>query len=326
MHGLRFAGALVRGRPDVIYIPLARNRLGFLRDLLFLGPARLSRKPVVVHLHSTSFAEYYKGEIAAVRMLIRLAFGPRTRAIVLAESLREAFGPLIPPERVYVVSNGVPDIGGASPAESRLPVVLHMTTLWSEKGVFEVLDVAARIRTKVPEAQFVLAGPWYEDHERARAIQEIEQFGLTGHVSLVGSVDGERKAQLLREAAVFLFPSRYRFECQPLVVLEALAAGTPVVATRIGVLGETIQHGIEGLLAEVGDLDTLVAGTTALLRDQSLRKRMGVSARNRYERDYQITDYANRLADILTRDTAARTPQPTTARHRGETLAGGECD
>jgi len=324
-HGLKFAVALLRVRPDVIYLPVARNRLGFLRDVLFLVPARLSRKPVVVHLHSTSFAEYYGEESLVMRALIRLAFGPRTHAIVLAESLRDAFGPLVPLERTHVVPNGVPDVGGGPPAETRPPIVVHMTTMWTEKGVFDVLEIAARIRGLVPEARFLLAGPWYAERERATAVQEVARLGLKDTVSLLGPVAGEGKARLLHEASVFLFPSRYRFECQPLVILEALAAGTPVVATRIGVLEETIQDGVEGFLTPVGDQEALFTRTLTVLRDRALRGQIGTAARRRYERDFQLDKYADLLTGVLARIV---TPESTEAAEvqRQETLAGARHD
>ena len=298
-HGLQFLALLARARPDVVYVPIARNRVGFLRDLLFLVPARLMRKEVVLHLHSTSFVEFADAEPRWMRALIRAAFGPRTHGVVLAASLRGAFGRLIPPERVHVIPNGIPDVGRGGDAAGRGRTVLHLTTMWSEKGLFDVLDVAARVRETVPDARFVLAGPWYDEDERREAHERLSRLGLREAVEFVGAVGGAEKARLLHEAALLLFPSRYRFEAQPLVVLEALAAGTPVVTTPIGVLRETFDDGSEGFFADYGDTAATAAYVARLLEDVELRSQMSDRARARYDQDFRLEQFAERVGELL---------------------------
>jgi glycosyltransferase involved in cell wall biosynthesis len=299
-HGLAFLALLLAKRPDVIYLPLARNRLGFLRDWLFLLPARLARRPTILHFHSNSFMEFYENESWWMRALIRVAFGPRTHAIVLAESLRDAFHPLISEERVHVIPNGVPDVGAGRAAGEREQIVLHLTTLWSEKGVFDVLAVASELKRVIPEARFLLAGPWYSEKERRQAQEWVERQGLGETVTFLGPVKGKRKAKLLQDAAVLLFPTRYRFECQPLIVLEALSAGTPVITTPLEVLRDTIGDGREGYLVKPGDISGLSSRTVAVLQDPVLRQRLSTSARARYERDYRFGRFAASIDALLT--------------------------
>src|SRR5205807_6097233 len=84
-----------------------------------------------------------------------------------------------------------------------------------------------------------------------------------------------------------------------LVVLEALSAGTPIVATRVGGLPEAARDGIEALYADVGDVDGLTANTQRVLRDPDLRGRLGSAARLRYEAQFTVETFAERIGRII---------------------------
>lgn len=298
-HAVVFTAQLVRSRPHVVHIPIARTRLAFIRDCLFLLPARLSGSSVVAHLHSRLFAEFYCGETPAVRFLIRLAIRhKRLQGIVLGKGRQHDFGELIPPERIHVVPNGVRDIGSGRPPEEREPVILHLSTLCREKGAFDVMAAAARLRESVPNLRLVLAGGWYRVDEEAEARSFIEKNGLERMTEIVGPVGRDEKTDLLREASVFAFPTMYAFEGHPLVILEALSAGTPVVASSVAAIPEMITDGEEGFLINAPDLDALTERLAVLLSNAPLRGRMGRAARRRFERDFTSDLFLSRLANI----------------------------
>jgi glycosyltransferase involved in cell wall biosynthesis len=111
-------------------------------------------------------------------------------------------------------------------------------------------------------------------------------------------VEGARKTRLLQEAAVLVLPSRHPLEGQPLVILEALGAGTPVVASDLGAIPDMVRDGIEGFIVQAGDVDALADRLTRLLDDRSLRAEMGRSARRRYEQEYTMSVFVRRIANL----------------------------
>jgi glycosyltransferase involved in cell wall biosynthesis len=291
--------ALARFDIDLVYLPIAKNRLGFLRDVPFLLAARATRRTTLVHLHARGFDEFNTAEPWWMRQLIALCLrSKRTHAIVLGERLRGEFDGLISSERVHVLANGVGDHSAHAAGEvvSSPPTVLHLSTLWSAKGVFDVLESASRLKTKFPGIHFVLAGDWYSPTEARDARRYIAETDLQDSVLMPGPVRGAAKAKLLATSTLMVFPSRS--EGHPLVVLEALSAALPVVTTRVGAIPETIDDGKEGFLVEPGDVDALTDRIARLLGDPALRADMGASARLRYERDFTAERFTDRLGAI----------------------------
>ena len=102
--------------------------------------------------------------------------------------------------------------------------------------------------------------------------------------------------RLLTAATVMAFPSHS--EGHPLVALEALSAGLPVVATRTGAIPEIITDGREGFLVDVGDVDALTCRIAEIVSDPELRRRLRANARSRYEREFTADRFTDRLGDV----------------------------
>jgi glycosyltransferase involved in cell wall biosynthesis len=140
----------------------------------------------------------------------------------------------------------------------------------------------------------------------------LAERGLGGSVELPGPVHDEAKWDFLRQAAVLTLPSWT--EGQPYVILEALACGTPVVATRVGAIPESIDDGVEGFLVGLRDATALAQRLGDVLADPGLRSQMGRAARRRFERDFSTETFARNLGtvwrNVLARKAATSRPDP----------------
>lgn len=302
-HASAFLWSLLREDPALVYVPVAQNRLGFLRDCLFIGPALLAGLRVVVHMHAGGFREFYDGADGLTRLLVRGTLGRAQRAIVLGESLRMSVAGLVNDDRIAVVPNGVADplagqAGARSDPGSRddgIVTVLYLGTLMEAKGFLDVLAAARRLRDERPGLRYVFAGSFYRESDRARALEHLDN-GLRDVVELAGVVDGERKAALLRRADVLVLPTRYENEAHPYVVLEAMAAGVPVITTARGALAETVRDGETGAIVPEGDVAAVAESIARLAGDAALRRRMGEAARRRYLENYGLDRWSERMA------------------------------
>jgi glycosyltransferase involved in cell wall biosynthesis len=193
----------------------------------------------------------------------------------------------LPPDRTTVVPVGVdtdcfrPDPEARARVRAHLgipssaPVVVLVTRLEREKGVHLALAAARRLRAHHPELRLLIAG---RGHHERRLRQRADDLGLGGTCSFLGLVDHDRLPAVLAAADVFLLASLCA-EGRPLSVVEASAAGLPVVATESGGTRGLVEHGITGLLIRRRDRAAMVDALDRLLADEPGRRAMGLRGR-----------------------------------------------
>lgn len=192
----------------------------------------------------------------------------------------------LPPDRVEIVPNGVnvsqfrPDPEAAAAERERLaipgPVVLYLGRVCEQKGSDTLLDAWAAVRASHPDAELVIAGP-LEQFTSAAAPADWPARMRSAGATYLGQVEDSRLRGLLNLADVFVMPTR-RLEMFGMAAVEALACGTPVVASDHGGLPETVPAGTGRLFAP-GDPAALATALNAMLDDPELRARAGEQAR-----------------------------------------------
>jgi glycosyltransferase involved in cell wall biosynthesis len=295
-HGLKFWVRVVQWRPSLVHVPLARDRLGFLRDSLLLFACRAFRRPVVLHLHSADFGGFFRAEPTWMRAVIRAAIGPRAYGVVLSDAFVGTFSDVVPEDRVFVIPNGIADTRRLSAPHRQGRTVLHLSTMWREKGIFLVLEVARLLKMREVEATFICAGGWLRPNEAELGARYVRECGLESSVKFVGPVGAHAKEKLFAAADIFLFPTIHPTEGQPLVLLEALRAGVPVVASHSPAIEDLVKHEVHGYLLNPRDVGTCAKRIEALISHSSLRETMGEAARQQFETCGTAEQMAARLA------------------------------
>ncbi|MDQ2805872.1 MAG: glycosyltransferase family 4 protein [Chloroflexota bacterium] len=152
--------------------------------------------------------------------------------------------------------------------------VLFVGRVCREKGVDLLIRAAQTVVRRAPETRFLLVGPDWGD--RPAFETQVVEAGLAGKVIFTGDLPRCDVLAAYRSADLLGFPSRY--EAFGIVLIEAMAAGLPVVATRTAAIPYVVEHGHTGLLSAPEDTDALAAGLLQLLRDPALRATMGATA------------------------------------------------
>jgi glycosyltransferase involved in cell wall biosynthesis len=301
LHGWRFMQLLVSRWPAIVYVPIAQNTLGYLRDLFFLLPASLLRKKTIVHFHGADFQGFYRRSSKLMQALIRVSLSSARRIIVLGEGLRTQFTDFLPMEQIVAVPNGIPDLFASAdqrPDKSGEVNVLFLSNLMREKGLFVVLEAARFVVSQEPRACFTLAGAWFRDDDRLAAEKLVQELSLTDYVRFLGVVTGDAKRQALAGSRLLVFPP-VAPEGFGLVILEAMSAGLPVIATRQGAIPDVIVEGVTGYVVEPGDAAAIADRILCLLRDDDSRWRMGQAGRERFLCNYTLENCTTRLAEVF---------------------------
>lgn len=250
--------------------------------------ARLARRPQVVHRHS--YVDLPPGSVP--RLAYRAALRGRLIVAVAEHARAELLALGISPEAVLVVPNGTaiaPD-PPPPPSEERLRIGL-LGRLDAQKGA-DVLIGAARLARIEPTPVWTVAGgpgpdAGYERQLRAAA-------AVVG-VEMPGAADPA--IDYLASLDVVVVPSR-RYEGQPLVVLEALALGRPIVASDLAGLREILGDGA-GILVPPEDPPALARALESLAADPRLRARLAQRGRALAQERYDVRSTAARAADVV---------------------------
>ncbi|MCA9413275.1 MAG: glycosyltransferase family 4 protein [Candidatus Omnitrophica bacterium] len=181
-------------------------------------------------------------------------------------------------EKVHIVPNGVSlgDFKEVEPFVGDQPYVLAMGRMVAQKGFDQLLAAFAEIADKVPDLQLYMAGEGIlrRDYEKM-----TRQLGLEERVHFLGLVQGAQKIAFLKGARFFVCPSR--FEPFGIVVLEALAAGIPVIANRVGGIPDIIENNVHGLLVDAESTVELGKAIMDLYKSPRACKEMSVNALER---------------------------------------------
>ncbi|MGA1791489.1 MAG: glycosyltransferase family 4 protein [bacterium] len=286
---------LLKERLDLAYLLISQNNLAFFRDGLYILLIKaISKKTrVLIHLHGSNFKRFYKNTHWFMKRFIDFTLKRVDAAIVLGDSLKPILTDWI--KEVHVVPNGTDirfSLDKKRKGHNENEIVLFLSNLAKSKGVADVVKSAVYVTREYPQVIYKMAGMWKDDSSfnvRGDALQKevteiIQSNGIENSVQFLGVVSGKAKEELLLNADIFVLPSYC--EGQPKSIIEAMAAGCPVISTRTGAIPETVMDNKTGFLIDPGNPEMLTDRIIRLIEDKNLCHRMGMAARIRYQALY----------------------------------------
>lgn len=287
---LRLLWALRHERIDIVHSHMPRASIP--GALL----AKLAGVPVVIaHEHGSILYGHWLRRFLNENVVVRLS----NVVLVVSDWDRDNLieHDRLPASRVKVFRNGIPRLPAQPPdvrpdlAPRGVPLIGSLGRLDPVKGYDELIRAIALLKREGLEVRCAIAGVG-PDETRLRAI--IAKLGVGEEVALLGLREDVPSLLAAFDIAVLSSHS----EGAPLAIIEYMAAGLPIVSTRVGGVPELIEDGRHGLLVDPGEPGALAAGLRKLIEDPELRSRLAQAARQRQLAELDLDTTVRRLEDL----------------------------
>lgn len=298
----------MRGQLAVTHLNLA-ERGSIYRKAAMLAATKAAGGRVLLHLHAAQIVQQYGAMNRAGRALVRWMFRSADHVVVLGDFWRRWVSDTfqIRPGRISIVYNGVPATAAGPrtvPADGRFRL-LFVGNLLERKGVADLLRAVARPEMQARDIELTMAGGGPVATYRALA----GELGIAERVRFTGWVSQEDARTLMVNADALALPAYD--EGLPLVILEALASGTPVICTPVGSIPEVLEHNETALMVPPGD-DAAIAGAIMTLIDQpDIGRTLSANGSALYQRLFTMDAFARSIGALyaqLTPRTALPAP------------------
>jgi glycosyltransferase involved in cell wall biosynthesis len=292
--------ALVRGKADILHTHTLAGSA---------APARVAARSagvnVITHAHAVERLRTQRLPRALVRLLDNATVRLTSRVIAVSNDTAQAFirhG--YPPRLVTTIPNGVAipvDVGRRAPPadlglDEQARIVLCVGRLSALKGQRDLIEAFASVARAEPLARLVLAGadPAPERPFELLLRRLAKHHGIGDAVVFAGH---RNDVDVLLDAAdVVVLPSHH--EAMPMILLEAMARGRPVVATNVGGVPELVEAGVSGLLVPPGDPRALAHAVATLLQDPERARELAANGRTRAIESFSIENAAARVLAV----------------------------
>ncbi len=295
----KFVALLFWWKPEIVYIHVGAN-LSIYRKLPFLFAARALGRKIVTHFHAGDFAEYYARQPRFGQWLLRQGLQQSQCVLAVSESLQQVLKRLLARTKIYLIPNGIALTEFASEARTNASTakageeivrLLFVGAMGRLKGERDLLRAVQLLTTRYPRLRLTLLG------HGAETIQDlIAEAELAPFIEYIGPVKLTERARFFQQADFFVLPSYA--EGMPISIIEAMAAGLPVIATRIGGIPELIEEEQEGWLIEAGDIQALAERIALLLDHPQLRFQAGANGQQKAQQ-FDLAQVIQQLGAVL---------------------------
>ena len=292
---------LLLNKYDLVYFTLTPVGNAFYRDILFVSIMKLFCVKRVYHLHGKGVETF--SNVGINNYLYKYVFS-NAKIILLSERLYQDIRKYAEKEKCFFLANGINverrnrPIVAYNKDESRSIKLLYLSTLYEQKGIIDFLaainvlkwDCGLKVKASVA-GEF---GPGFTQDEFWSI---VKQYRIESEITYFGGVYGSDKQELYETSDIFVFPSHN--ECFPIVILEAMGYGLPVIATYDGAIPEIIENGTNGFLVEKYNPNEIANKIRDLTSDHMCR--VGMSRANiiKFQERYTFESFENNFINIM---------------------------
>lgn len=289
---------LIIFRPNIIYFTFAPFGFALFRDIIYVFICRLFSVPILLHLHGTGLSN-------KKTKMYKKAYGyllGKNRLILPSEKLYNDVSLFIDRKHCFILSNAVNSavgFSGCKQVNKKIIDVIYIANFDPRKGLLTAINVFDKLIATGIEARLHLVGAYTFYWSEEQMHRYLEKFSESTRLKIImhGALYKENKNKVLSIADIFFYPSAH--DAFPLVVLEALSFGLPVVASMQGAIPDIIQDGENGFVCKADDDVCYLDILQRLSTDSILRDKIGKSALSSYIHNYSFPVFDKKLILIF---------------------------
>ena len=300
----------------LLYPPASPHWVPFLRDVIYLTMVRRRAAKTVFLFHAGGFGEFVKSS-AIARFLARAYQRPDLCLEVAIEDIAPHQVLNCPSWKWTPYGVEVPEVIRKPKLASARVNVLFVGSLQEGKGVLEVIKTAKHLKDRGAAArfQFILVGRWFSDAFRQQSLDLVKTLDVSEMVDFPGQKTGEEKWEAFAAADIFFFPSHYAAEAFPIVIIEALGAGLPVVSTEWRGIPSIVEGSGVARLLPVRQSEAYAEALVQTAKELCSADASATRARAFYMSRYTTAHFLHRISEavvpLLKHDSGIATPAPT---------------
>jgi glycosyltransferase involved in cell wall biosynthesis len=292
------AATIMLRRVAIVHMNTSSDMRGYWRDLVYMVVAKMCGTRIVYQVHGGALPQQLFHRHGALTGFLRLTLRLPDVIVVLARVELDAYRAFVPRQHVIALPNSV-DCAAFAGLPPRRPDpgtalrLVYIGRLTREKGLHELLRALALVRERGVDARLTIAGSGAEE---GRLREAADRLGLASRVEFAGPAFGRRKIELLAGSDASVLASYS--EGLPYALLESMAAGVPVIASRVGAIPDVVVDRIHGLLIPPRDPQALAEAILELASDRERLARMGAACRERIAVSYSIDGLAQKFCRL----------------------------
>jgi len=279
-----------------LYHPGGPNRVSMLKDLFILITCKWLFDKTILYFHAAGIGELYGSLSGLMKHIFRIAFFRSDYSVKILDS---SFPDpeILKSRRIRVLHIGVPDDSKGIPLATdgkdvlKIPNILFLGAIFESKGIIHLIEACSRLVKKNVLFSLELVGGFESEDLEKRIRQIIENKGLSDRVNIHGILVGLEKASILSKSDIFCLPTFFHAENCPQVIIEAMCFAMPVVATNWRGIPSIVEDERSGFLVPVRDTQVLSERLEMLLRNKTLREKMGACGRDLYLKNFSLEQF-----------------------------------
>lgn len=288
---------LLTHKPNLCYLAITAKGPAFYKDSLIALLAKGFGVRMVYHFHNKGVST--RQHKALDNYLYKSVF-KNAHAILLSKYLYPDVEKYFTPDSLHYCPNGIPDIVRRQKTldirQNKKTEILFLSNLIESKGVFVLLEACEILKQKGLAFHCTYVGG--EGDVNAQQFQKkVNELGLNDQVVYLGKKYGEEKEKVFSKADIFIHPT-YE-DCFPLVLLEAMQYDLPTISTFEGGIRSIVENGVTGFLVPQQNAQALAEKLEILIKNPALRQQMGEAGRLKYEQEFTLNKFEERLKGII---------------------------